>query len=138
MTIFVKTVSLKGELNQLMFLLWLRLLRSFVLTGFFFNFLGSQTIVVGLHRRHWFIENFFNRGKLGEVLSYWRMVIFNMYVLDYIFWFLIRWKSAVVEFESNIQIIYYFQIKVCNYVQTIDLSYFSRSLQPQFFFQKWI
>ena len=47
----------------------------------------------------------------GNLLNdIWRMVRFNMYVLDYAIWFLVGSVSAVVEIKSDIQIIYYFMV----------------------------
>ena len=39
-----------------------------------------------------------------------RMVRFDMYVLDYVIWFLVESIGAIVEIKSGIQIVYYFHI----------------------------
>ena len=61
----------------------------------------------------------------GNLLNdIWRMVRFDVYVLDYVIWFLVGSVSAVVVIKSDIQIIYYFHVTLCNYVQTIVLKCF--------------
>ena len=94
-----------------------------MLTGLlYFNFnvfVCSQTGEVYLHRRfliHW---NFLTGGELEGAFFYcfgnllndiWRMVRFDMYVIDYVIWFLVGSIGAIVEIKSGIQIIYYFHI----------------------------
>ena len=57
------------------------------------------------------MEYFFIEGELGEaffacfgnlVNDIWRVVRFDMYVLDYVVWFLVRSVSCVVQIESDI------------------------------------
>ena len=52
--IFVDTFLLKGELNQIIFLLWLRLLWVFALTGLCFN--RVDRVVHCLKMRLWFLK----------------------------------------------------------------------------------
>ena len=52
------------------------------------------------------------------------MVRYDMYALDYVIWFLVGSVSLVIEINSDIQIIYYFHVKLYNYVQTIVAKYF--------------
>ena len=108
--IFVDTFLLKGRLNQIIFLLLLRLLWVFVLTGTL-TFVGSQTGVVCPHRRvliHWIS---FIGGELGEAFfdsfgnlfnDIWRVVRFGMYVLDFVVWFLVGSVSPVIQIKSDI------------------------------------
>ena len=114
--IFVDTFLLKGGLNQIIFLLWLRFLWVFVLTGLYFNFcwlpdLCSLSSSMSPFYGCWFIEYFFIGGELGEAFfnsfgnllnDIWRVVRFDMNVLNYVVWLLVGSVSAVVQIKSEI------------------------------------
>ena len=60
-------------------------------------------------------ESFFIRGELGEAFfdcfanflnDIWKMVGFDMYVLDNVIWFLVGLVSTVVEIKSDIQLLF--------------------------------
>ena len=64
----------------------------------------------------WFNEYSFIRSEMGEVFFYcfrnllndiWRIVRFDMYVLDYNIWFLVGSVGAVVEITSDVQIFWF-------------------------------